>query len=309
LYFNTKSNTSPFSLSAPSIIFIGHARQFAALEEDMLRPNPFALVLLSVASTALFCGNLRAQDSSVPADSSASPSASAKATDAALPALKEILEKNEEVMGGRAAWSRLTSQQMTGVYQTEDGSRFFTIEILAKSPNKSLYKLTSPSPNELVFRDVCDGHSAWVEDPQGGYHELSGPALASRLHRSEFLDRGKVLLLAATGKVTGTAKVGPYLTYVVEFVPQKDLTSRIYFDSDSGYAIRTEDTYITADGPYTVRVDFADYRAIDGMKFAFRMRRSERGAVFYIRLTQLKNNVFIDDSAFLKPESASSMQP
>jgi len=207
-------------------------------------------------------------------------------------------------MGGRAAWSRLTSQRMTGIYQTEDGSRYFTIEILAKSPNKTLYKLTSP--DDAVIRDVCDGHSAWLEDPHGGYHEFTGPALVSHLRRSEFLDRGKVLLLAATGKVTGTVKVGPYLTYVVEFLSDKDITSRVFFDSDSGYMVRAEDTYATPDGPYTVRVDFADYRAIDGMKFPFRMRRSEKGSVFFIRLTQLKNNVYIDDSAFLKPESSTS---
>jgi hypothetical protein len=96
----------------------------------------------------------------------------------------------------------------------------------------------------------------------------------------------------------------------VEFESEKDVTSRVYFDSDSGYIVRTEDAYATADGPYTVRVDFADYRAIDGMKFPFRMRRSERGSVFFIRLTQLKNNVYIDDSVFLKPESASTrIQP
>ena len=95
--------------------------------------------------------------------------------------------------------------------------------------------------------------------------------------------------------------MGPYLTYIVEFVSEKDVTSRVYFDSDSGYVIRAEDAYETADGPYTVRMDFADYRAIEGMKFPFRMRRSERGSVFFIRLTQLKNNVYIDDSVFLNP--------
>ena len=60
---------------------------------------------------------------------------------------------------------RLISQRMTGVYQTEDGSRYFTVEILAKSPSKSLYKLTSPE--DVVIRDVCDGRSAWLEDPHG----------------------------------------------------------------------------------------------------------------------------------------------
>jgi outer membrane lipoprotein-sorting protein len=274
----------------------------------MRKSHSLAMILLSVAGFSLFCASLRAQSSSLLPKVPRDPVMTPKSTTEPLPPLQDILSKNEEVMGGRAAWGRLISQRMTGVYQTEDGSRYFTVEILAKSPNKSLYKLTSP--DDVVIRDVCDGSSAWLEDPHG-YHEFTGPALASRLRRSDFLDRSKLLQLAsATGKVTGTAKVGPYLTYIVEFVSEKDVTSRVYFDSDSGYIIRTEDAYATADGPYTVRVDFADYRAIEGMKFPFRMRRSERGSVFFIRLTQLKNNVYVDDSVFLKPESASTrLQP
>jgi outer membrane lipoprotein-sorting protein len=273
----------------------------------MRKLQSVAIVVLSLASTPVFCQAPRSQGATASGNSAATSSAAPKPSEEDLPSLKGILARNEEVMGGPAAWNRLTSQQMIGVYQTADGSRYFTVEIFAKSPNKSLYKLTSP--DDVVIRDVCDGHSAWIEDPRGGYHEFSGPALASHLRRSEFLDRGKALLLAAAGKFTGTAKVGPYLTYVVEFAVEKNLTSRLYFDSDSGYIVRTEDTYATPDGPYNVRVDFADYRAIDGMKFPFRMRRTEPGSVFYIRLTQLKNNVYIDDSTFLKPESASRIEP
>jgi hypothetical protein len=47
-----------------------------------------------------------------------------------------------------------------------------------------------------------------------------------------------------------------------------------------------------------------DYRAVDGAYFAFRMRHVEKGNVFTLRLTQLKNNVAVDDSMFLKPASA-----
>lgn len=287
----------------------------------MRTPHRVAMLLLSIAGASLFCADLHAQNltagssaiSAAPSNDSPVPrvpagSVARKDSPEPLPALREILDRNEEVMGGRAAWSRLVSQRMTGVYQTEDGSRYFAVEILAKSPNKSLYKLTSS--NDVVIRDVCDGQTAWVEDPATGYHEFTGPALASRLHRSNLLDRANILSLAAsTGKVTGSAKVGPYVTYVVEFESGKDVTSRIYFDSDSGYIVRAEDDYKTADGPYTVRMDFADYRAIEGMKFPFRMRRTERGSVFYIRLTQLKNNVYIDDAEFSRPGTAGSGQP
>jgi hypothetical protein len=51
-------------------------------------------------------------------------------------------------------------------------------------------------------------------------------------------------------------------------------------------------------------VDLDDYREVDGLKFPFRMKRVEKEVVLNIRLTQVKINLPIDDSVFLKPESS-----
>ena len=51
-----------------------------------------------------------------------------------------------------------------------------------------------------------------------------------------------------------------------------------------------------------MKLDLDDYRDIEGMKFPFRMKRTEKGAVFNIRLTQVIINPTLDDSLFLKPE-------
>jgi hypothetical protein len=224
------------------------------------------------------------------------------AAEAPLPTAAELLSRNDKVMGGREAWNKATTRRMKGLYQTEDNSTFFSIEILQKTPNKSLYKITLP--NEMTVRDVCDGRAAWVEDAAGGYHEFSGAALASRLRRSEFLDRGKALLLASTGKVTGIANIGKHTTYVVEYAPEKNIFSRLYFDVDSGYVVHTEDVYTTPDGPYTMKLDMDDYRAVDGLMFPYRMKLTEKGMVLNIRITQASVNVPVDDALFLKPESA-----
>ncbi len=234
--------------------------------------------------------------------SAGTPSASAPVDATALPSVKAILAKNDEVMGGAAAWSKATTRKMKGLYQTEDGSAFFSIEYLQKTPDKSLHKISLP--NGITLREVCDGHSAWVEDARGGYHEIQGAALVSRIQQAQYADRGRAFLMVATGKVTGTEKIGTHNTYVVEFVPQKNVVSRMYFDVDSGYVVHTEDVVATPDGPYIVKLDLDDYRAVDGLKFAYRMKRTEKGAVLNIRVTQVSLNVPIDDSMFLKPESA-----
>jgi outer membrane lipoprotein-sorting protein len=219
-----------------------------------------------------------------------------------LPSTKDLLQKFETVSGGHSVWSGFTTRYMKGIYQTEDASGFAAIEVFSKAPNKTLFKITFS--NGVVIREVCDGKSAWIEDASGGMHMITGAALESRVRQSNFNDRTDALLMAVTGRVLGTEKVGAHTAYVLEFSPQKKLTSKIYFDTESGFPVRTDDTLHREEGDYKVETYLDDYRAVDGAYFAFRMRHVEKGNVFTLRLTQIKNNGPVDDSMFLKPASA-----
>jgi outer membrane lipoprotein-sorting protein len=219
-----------------------------------------------------------------------------------LPSTKDLLEKFATVSGGASVWAGFTTRYLKGIYQTEDASGFAAIEIFSKSPNQALFKITFS--NGVVIREVCDGKTAWIEDPSGGTHFITGAALESRIRQSNFDDRTDALLMAVTGRVLGTEKVGSHTAYVLEFSPQKKLTSRIYFDTESGFPVRTDDTLHSESGEYKVENYLDDYRAVDGAYFAFRIRHVEKGNVFTLRLTQLKNNIAVDDSMFLKPASA-----
>ena len=245
-----------------------------------------------------------AQETTPDANAPSAATPTAPSADPALPELKDILAKNEKAEGGTEAWKKVSSLSMRGIYQTQDSSEFIGVEILEKAPDKSLYKLKFP--HDVVVRDVSDGQTAWIEDPRGGFHEYKGAALESRLRRASLADHSKAILLAAAGKVLRADKVGTHSVYVVEYPSAKDVTSRIYFDTDSGFAVRTEDIIDTPQGPYTVQLDLEDYRDIEGLKIPFRMRRTEKGAVFNIRITQVKLNPSIDDAIFAKPESASA---
>jgi hypothetical protein len=228
-------------------------------------------------------------------------SAAAKA-DAPIPSLKEILTRAEKSMGGSDAWKKSNTVMMKGVLQSEDSSAFVAIEIYKKAPDKSLLKMKLPQDMEM--REVCDGKAAWMEDPRGGYHEFKGAELESRLKRSQFSEQAKMILLAATGKVLGADKIGLHSVYVVEYSSQKNETTKLYFDEESGLALRSEETLAKPDGSFTTRLDMDDYRDVDGMMVPFRMKRTEKGSVIKIKLTQVKNNFPIDDEMFVKPVSA-----
>ena len=234
-----------------------------------------------------------------PADSALSPVAK---PDAPTPSLKEIFARAEKSMGGSEAWKKTNTVMMKGLLQTEDASAFVAIEIYKKAPDKSLLKMKLPQNMEM--REVCDGKSAWLEDPRGGYREFKGAELESRLRRSQFSEQSQMILLAATGKVLGADKIGLHSVYVVEYSSQKNETTKLYFDAESGLVLRSEETAAKPDGTYTTKVDMDDYRDVDGMMVPFRMKRTEKGSVIKIRLTQVKNNLPIDDEMFIKPASA-----
>ena len=92
--------------------------------------------------------------------------------------------------------------------------------------------------------------------------------------------------------------------YVVEYSSQKSETTKLYFDEETGLPIRSEETAVRPDGTFTTKLDMDDYRAVDGMMVPFRMKRTEKGSVIKIRLTQVKNNLPIEDEMFVKPASA-----
>jgi outer membrane lipoprotein-sorting protein len=261
-----------------------------------------AVFLLWVAQTGV--GGVQAQQTATKTDGASDVSArmAAHGTADALPSVKELLAKSDAALGGRDAWMRSTSRRMKGLVQSEDSSAFVSIEILQKSPNKSLTKVTLP--NGLAIREVCDGRAVWIEDVRGGYHELTGPALAVRVKQADLLANMRAFDSAASGKVTGIEKVGAHTVYVVEFSEKKNLVSRLYFDADSGLVVHTEDVFTTPEGLYTLKIDLDDYRDVDGLMFPFRIKRVEKGAVTNLKLTLVNVNPEIDDSVFLKPESA-----
>jgi outer membrane lipoprotein-sorting protein len=274
-----------------------------------MNPKPLLIVFVSAAAMFPCAGRAAAQTGSGPAATVMAVSANASTApvaDTALPTATEILQKFEKAIGGRDVWSGFTTRTMKGIYQPEDLSGFAGIEIIAKAPNKKFMKTTFP--NGLALREVCDGKSAWIEDPRGGMHEFTGAALESRLRLANFSNTSTGMLMMLTGKVVGTAQVGAHSTYVMEFGADKKVTSKVYFDVDSGFAVRADDTIHRENGDYTVQTFTDDYRPVDGAYFPFRIRHVEPGNVFTVRITQIKNNPPVDDSVFQKTESAAGEQ-
>lgn len=261
----------------------------------------FLLGLTSMAITPAHAQSSFAEPQpSKPSSFNAATSNTAAEESKTTPAPADIVKKYEIAMGGREAWSHFTTRYMKGIYQTEDQSGFASIEIFAEAPNLRYEKIAFP--NGATLREVCNGKTAWLEGPRGDMLEFSGAARVAWMHESDF-NRGTTLLLELTpGKTVNTAEVGKYSTYVLDFQPTKTISSKVYFDSASGFVVRVDDTVHLSDGDYLVQTFLDDYREVDGVYFAFKIRHVEKGNVFSVHITKIENNAAVDNSLFTKPD-------
>ena len=94
-----------------------------------------------------------------------------------------------------------------------------------------------------------------------------------------------------------------------EFVGQHHLLApgkplaRFYFDSNTGLLVRMVRYSETPVGRMPVQIDYADYRDVNGLKVPYRWTLARTSGRFTIQVSEMQQNVPIDDAKFLKPEA------
>ena len=76
---------------------------------------------------------------------------------------------------------------------------------------------------------------------------------------------------------------------------------RFFFDANSGLLVRMVRYAETPVGRMPTQIDYSDYREIDGVKAPCQWTLSRPNGRFTIHLTDVKQNVPVDDAKFVKP--------
>ena len=109
-------------------------------------------------------------------------------------------------------------------------------------------------------------------------------------------------------KVRGTEKVGERDAYLV--IGQRDGKTplRLYFDEQSGLLVRLVRYGETPLGRMPTQIDYADYRDAGGVKIPFRWTLARPGGRFTIQVSEVKENVPVDDAKFARPPAPPEAQ-
>jgi hypothetical protein len=219
--------------------------------------------------------------------------ASAQTRKPALTA-EQIIEKSIEAAGGRDVIRKLTSTVSRGIMEFEPQEIHSTIELYAKAPDRRLIVTNMEGFGEV--RQGFDGKVAWSSDPARGVRELEGAELAETKREAAFNADLMWRDLFRKVELAGREKVDGREAYLIRLTPKTGKPITRYYDVESFLLIRQ----LNQDG--AIRVDFSDYRDVGGIKVPFGIRQRMRDMQILIRITDVQNNIEIDDAIFSKPQ-------
>ena len=225
----------------------------------------------------------------------------AKTTAAKMPTVQEILAKYVQAIGGKAANEKIKSRMAKGTLELLPMGIKGTFENYAATPNKSFAKISLAGLGD--FFDGFDGTTAWTINPIQGNRDKQGEELAQTKIAGNFYRETNLDKLFSKMELKGTEKVGGNDAYVVVGTPDNSPAETFYFDTKSALLVRQDTTAIAPEGKTPSKTFFEDYRAVDGEKIAFKDRTVLPQLEFITTLTEVKNNVAVEDAKFAKPKS------
>jgi photosynthetic reaction center cytochrome c subunit len=212
------------------------------------------------------------------------------------PTADQILDKYVQSLGGAAAIDKITSRVMKGTI--DFGGKSFPIDIYSKDPDKRISFTHMPDGDSVT---AFNGQEGWLGTPgrplremHGG--DIDGAAMDADLHLATHLKQ-----MFSALEVQGNEKIDGHAVSVVVGQREGKPPIRLYFDEQSGLLVRLLRFGDTALGLMPTQIDYADYHDSDGVKVPYRWTLARPNGRFTIQVSDLKQNVAVDDAKFVKP--------
>jgi photosynthetic reaction center cytochrome c subunit len=227
------------------------------------------------------------------------PKASAGAV---VPTIDQILDKYIQALGGADALSKITSYAGTGTSTTFGADQINKAEIFAKAPDKYV---TIVHQREGDMVRTYDGHDAWVVLPLTvtGEYQLTATAAEGGKLDGQLAFPGNIKTFFNTWKVSFPANIDGKDVNVVQGTGPGGFIATFYFDKQTGLLMRLVRYANSAVGRVPTQIDFSDYRPVAGVLMPFKRNYGWVSGREEYTLTEIRANVPVDDSKFVKPPS------
>jgi len=214
------------------------------------------------------------------------------------PTAQQLIDKYVQASGGASAIDKVTSRVMKGTI--DFGGRSLPIDIYSKDPEKRISFTHMPDGDSVT---AFNGQQGWLGSPGRPLRDMRGSdldaaAIDADLHLATHL--GKMF---SKMQVRGVEKIDDKDAYEVLGQREGKTPIRLYFDQQSGLLLRLVRFGDTALGWLPTEIDYADYREVNGVNVPYRWTLARPSGKFTIQVSELNQNVPVDDAKFDRPAS------
>jgi photosynthetic reaction center cytochrome c subunit len=211
----------------------------------------------------------------------------------------EILSKYLAAVGGAEALHKVHTRHEEGAIAF--GSHQSPIEVFAEAPDKRATVMHSPHGDSIT---AFDGKVGWLGNSGRPPREMSpAEANAFRLDADLYFP-ANVKELFKQFRVGHAEKIGDAPAYTLIASRPDEPPVKLYFDESSGLLLRMERYAETPLGRDPTQIDYADYRAVDGVKIPFRWTLARPNGRFTIQIKEVQQNVAIPEDRFAMPPAS-----
>jgi hypothetical protein len=216
------------------------------------------------------------------------------------PTAAQILDKYIAAVGGAQRAAALTSFVAKGMYAGYGPEGFpRPVEIYAKAPNQKVVRVVDPQAGDNIT--TFNGTEGWVSAPFKPIDvlELHGAELDSARADAELVFPANIKTML-TAMRTSNDFINDRTVLVVQGNKGSAIVT-LYFDEETGLLTRSVRSTPSPVGRLPVRIDYSDYRDVNGLKLPFKWELKWLDGRSNFEIEEYQTNVAIDAARFNRP--------
>ncbi len=219
-------------------------------------------------------------------------------------AANSLLDGYLAAVGGADVLKKITTRVAKGTV-TAFGDQHLPVEIFAKAPDKRLSVMKMKDGESVT---AYNGKVGWLAVP-GRVHFLNEQESFGARMDSDFAFAADIKSLYSKWSTAPGEKIDGHDTWLVVGHNDGQPPLKLYFDQKSDLLLRLIRYIDSPLGYNPTQIDYADYRAADGIKTPFRWTVARPGNRFTVQVDELRQNVPIDDAKFVAPPATPPPPP
>ena len=214
---------------------------------------------------------------------------------AGLPTPDLVLDKYLAAVGGAEAVNKIKTRVQKG--RIDAAGTQYPAEVYSEVPEKRV-SITHPSSGDSVT--AFNGEVGWLSLPYGFHRMTSAEAEAARID-AQLHFPVRLRELYKEFHVRPGEEIGGRQTVLVSAKAMGKPDLRLYFDQENGFLLRLIRYADTPLGRNPTQIDYADFRAADGVKIPYKWALMRPGGSFTIQIEQVQQNIPVDEKLFVMP--------